>query len=272
MGMNTAARYAVVGNPISQSKSPQIHAMFAAETGAKLVYEKLLASEEGFTELVKNFFLKGGSGLNITVPFKQAAWAMCEQLSPAADRARAVNTLYLRDGELTGANTDGIGLVRDLRDNHGIELSDQRILLLGAGGAVRGVLPALVDETPAAIAVWNRTRERAAALVEEFGDKRVVVIDDLPDRKFDLIINGTSGSMQGRLPEVDAAWLAAGACCYDMVYADETTVFVDWARQAGAAVATDGLGMLVEQAAESFRIWHGVAPDTGPVIKHLRAE
>lgn len=271
--MNTAVRYAVIGNPISQSKSPQIHAMFAAETGAHLVYEKLLASEEGFTELVADFFEKGGSGLNITVPFKQAAWAMCAQLSPAADRSRAVNTLCLRDGELAGANTDGIGLVRDLRDNHGIEIGGRRILLLGAGGAVRGVLPALEEETPSSMTVWNRTAERAAELARDFaGSLTAASFEELRGRQFDLIVNGTSSSLQGSLPEVDEAWLASGCCCYDMVYGDEDTAFVRWARDAGASSAADGLGMLVEQAAESFRIWRGIKPDTVPVITRLRAE
>ena len=271
--MNTApARYAVVGNPVKQSKSPEIHAMFAAQTGEQLTYEALLASEHSFNGLVAEFFRAGGAGLNITVPFKQAAWALCGNLSTGAARSRAVNTLYLRKGELAGANTDGIGLVRDIRDNHGIAIKGRRILLLGAGGAVRGVLPALAEEDPASMTIWNRTPERARELAAEFdGGLTAAELENLRGRQFDLIINGTSGSLHGRLPEVDEAWLAAEACCYDMVYSDQDTVFVNWARQAGAALATDGLGMLVEQAAESFRIWRGVAPQTGPVIDHLRA-
>ncbi len=268
-----ATRYAVVGNPISHSKSPLIHALFARQTGEAITYEALLAPGDGFEALVERFFRAGGGGLNITVPFKQAAWAMCAKLTPNAARSRAVNTLSLRDGQLCGANTDGIGLVRDLRDNLGVELAGRRILLLGAGGAVRGVVPALEEESPASITVWNRTAERAVELARDFaGGLTAASGEALRGRQFDLIVNGTSSSLGGSLPEVDPAWLADGCCCYDMVYSDEETAFTRWARENGAGLAVDGLGMLVEQAAESFRIWRGVAPDTAPVIQHLRAE
>ena len=267
----TRARYAVVGNPVGQSKSPLIHSLFAQQTGEAIAYEALLATTEGFEGLVGEFFREGGSGLNVTVPFKQAAWAMCRQLTPNAARSKAVNTLYRSEGELAGANTDGVGLVRDLRDNLGVGIGGRRVLLLGAGGAVRGVVPALQEEAPAAMTVWNRTRERAVELARDFaGSLTAASMEELRGQQFDLIVNGTSSSLQGDLPEVDAAWLASGCCCYDMVYGDEDTAFVRWARENGAAVAADGLGMLVEQAAESFRIWRGVAPDTGPVIRRLR--
>lgn len=273
MGMSQPpTRYAVVGNPIAQSKSPLIHSLFAQQTGAAISYEALLATTEGFENLVEEYFRDGGGGMNVTVPFKQAAWAMCPRLAVNAARSKAVNTLYHRDGRLNGANTDGIGLVRDLRDNLGIEIGGRRILLLGAGGAVRGVLPALEEASPASMTVWNRTAERAAELARDFAGSLVAAsLEELRGRRFDLIVNGTSSSLQGNLPEVDAAWLASGCCCYDMVYGDEDTAFTRWAREAGAATAADGLGMLVEQAAESFHIWRGVKPDTSPVIQWFRA-
>lgn len=264
-------RYAVVGNPIAQSKSPLIHSLFAQQTGETITYEALLGTAEAFESLVEKFFRDGG-GLNVTVPFKQSAWAMCRQLAPNAARSKAVNTLYMREGELAGANTDGIGLVRDIRDNLGIEIGGRRILLLGAGGAVRGVVPALEEESPASMTVWNRTTERASELARDFaGSLTAASMVELRGQQFDLIVNGTSSSLQGNLPEVDEAWLASGCCCYDMVYGDEDTAFVRWARDAGAAAAADGLGMLVEQAAESFRIWRGILPETDPVIRKLRA-
>ena len=271
--MNTLpARYAVVGNPIAQSKSPLIHSLFAQQTGEAITYEAILGAEDSFESMVGRFFGDGGGGLNVTVPFKQSAWAMCRQLTPNAARSKAVNTLYLREGELVGANTDGIGLVRDFRDNLGIEIGGRRILLLGAGGAVRGVVPALEEESPASMTVWNRTAERASELARDFsGSLTAASIGELRGQQFDLIVNGTSSSLQGNLPEVDEAWLASGCCCYDMVYGDEDTAFVRWARDAGAAAAADGLGMLVEQAAESFRIWRGILPETDPVIRRLRA-
>jgi len=275
--MNTAPdRYAVVGNPISHSKSPLIHSLFAQQTGESISYEALLATSEGFEGLVREFFLGGGRGLNVTVPFKQAAWALCEsgRLAPNAARAKAVNTLHpAKDGGCAGANTDGIGLVRDLRDNLGTTIQGRRVLLLGAGGAIRGVLPALAEESPASITVCNRTADRALELARDFGGGLAVAsIEELRGRHFDLIVNGTSSSLQGGLPALDAAWLADGCCCYDMVYGDTATPFVRWALENGAAAAADGLGMLVEQAAESFRIWRGINPDTTPVIQRLRAD
>lgn len=273
MRMNESpARYAVVGNPIGHSKSPLIHSLFGQQTGEKIIYETLLAPKEGFQEAVRYFFLGGGAGLNVTVPFKQAAWAMSSQMF-GDRRSKAVNTLFLvNGGEYAGANTDGIGIVRDIRDNLGIEIGGRRILLLGAGGAVRGVVPALEEESPASMTVWNRTAERASELARDFaGSLTAASMVELRGQQFDLIVNGTSSSLQGNLPEVDEAWLASGCCCYDMVYGDEDTAFVRWARDAGAAAAADGLGMLVEQAAESFRIWRGILPETDPVIRKLRA-
>ncbi len=268
---NAPARYAVVGNPIGHSKSPLIHSLFARQTGAEISYGKELVSEPDFAAFVETFFHNGGAGLNVTVPFKRHAHALCGKLSENAARSGAVNTLYPIDGSLAGANTDGIGLVRDIRDNLAYAISGKRILLLGAGGAVRGVLPALENESPARMTVWNRTAERAAELARAFdGSLAVTSLEALRGKQFDLIINGTSGSLQGHRPPVDAAWLAPGCCAYDMVYADEETVFLRWAREAGAGLLSDGLGMLVEQAAESFHLWRGIRPDTGPVIQRLR--
>jgi len=275
--MNTAPdRYAVVGNPISHSKSPLIHSLFAEQTGEAILYEPLLATSESFEGLVRDFFAGGGRGLNITVPFKQAAWALCDSshLAPNAARAKAVNTLYpAQGGGCAGANTDGIGLVRDLRDNLGIAIQGRRVLLLGAGGAIRGVLPALAEESPVSMTVCNRTVERAVELERDFGGSLTAAsLEALRGRRFDLIVNGTSSSLQGGLPALDAAWLAYGCFCYDMVYGDTATPFVRWTLENGAAAAADGLGMLVEQAAESFRIWRGIKPDTAPVIQRLREE
>ena len=268
------ARYAVIGNPISHSKSPLIHSLFGRQTGEQIVYETLLATTENFRETVRDFFLAGGAGLNVTVPFKQAAWELSSpsQVPLTVHRSKSVNTMFLvNGGEYAGTNTDGIGLARDLRDNLGIEIGGRRVLLLGAGGAVRGVVPALEEESPASITVWNRTAERAAELARDFGGSLTAAsVEELRGRQFDLIVNGTSSSLQGGLPEVDAAWIASGCCCYDMVYGEEDTPFVRWALDNGAATAADGLGMLVEQAAESFRIWRGVAPNTNPIICQLR--
>lgn len=267
----SAARYAVVGNPISHSKSPLIHSLFARQTGEEISYGKERVKEADFAAFVDKFFRDGGAGLNVTVPFKQHAHALCEKLSGNAARSGAVNTLYPIDGSLAGANTDGIGLVRDIRDNLAYAIRGRRILLLGAGGAVRGVLPALEEESPAGMTVWNRTAERAGELAKAFGGSlSAASLEELRGKPFDLIINGTSGSLQGQLPPVDASWLAPDCCVYDMVYADEETVFLRWARQAGAGLVSDGLGMLVEQAAESFHLWRGVRPETGPVIGRLR--
>ncbi len=273
--MNTAPdRYAVVGNPISHSKSPLIHSLFAEQTGELISYGALLATREGFDSLVREFFLGGGRGLNVTAPFKQAAWALCDssRLAPNAARSKAVNTLYpAKDGGCGGANTDGIGLVRDLRDNLGIVIEGRRVLLLGAGGAIRGVLPALAEQSPASMTICNRTAERAVELARDFGDLGIAAgVNTLRGQQFDLIINGTSSGLQGKLPALDAAWLADDCCCYDMAYGAPATIFPRWALENGAKAAADGLGMLVEQAAESFQIWRGIKPDTDPVIQRLR--
>ncbi|MBA4502938.1 shikimate dehydrogenase [Marinobacterium marinum] len=270
-----ADRYAVFGNPIAHSKSPQIHARFAKQTGQVLTYTAEHIEENDFEAAVERFLQGDGKGLNITVPFKERAWALAQWRSERAELAGAVNTLYrLDDGRIAGDNTDGIGLVRDLADNSGVTLNGARVLVLGAGGAVRGVLQPLLAAGVASILVANRTLARAETLAELFADDsrvRASGFDQVPAEAFDLIINGTSASLQGELPPVPAAAVGASTACYDMMYGAEPTPFCRWASEQGAARVVDGLGMLVEQAAESFRIWRGVQPDTESVIADLRA-
>jgi shikimate dehydrogenase len=268
-------RYGVMGNPIGHSKSPRIHGLFAEQARQRLTYEAILVEMGGFAQAVGNFQGNGGKGLNVTVPFKQDAWELADERSERAELAGAVNTLLLRpDGTRYGDNTDGIGLVRDLRDNLGARITGARLLILGAGGAVRGVLAPLLDEAPERITIANRTVGKAQELAMLFADRghvEGVGFDSLPGRPFDLVINGTSASLQGELPPLPDDLLAPGAWCYDMMYSKEPTIFLRWAATHGAARTVDGLGMLVEQAAESFFLWRGVRPDTGPVIAALRA-
>ncbi|GMQ88601.1 MAG: shikimate dehydrogenase [Gammaproteobacteria bacterium] len=271
---NRADRYAVMGNPIEHSKSPLIHRLFAEQTGQDLVYEAILVDPEGFAEAVTDFIGSAGKGLNVTVPFKQEAWKIADQLSERAQRAGAVNTLQIgNDGKLSGDNTDGVGLVRDLTSNLGLTLTGKQILVLGAGGAVRGILAPLLEQNPSRLLVANRTVGRAQQLATEFsdlGELQGCGFDDLKGTRFDIIINATAAGLQGQVPELPDGIIDSGSCCYDLVYASEPTAFVHYARQHGVQAAFDGLGMLVEQAAESFRIWRGVAPDTAPVIAALR--
>jgi len=266
-------RYAVIGNPIAHSKSPEIHAAFARQTGQRMEYGRLLGSLDDFAGDVRAFIADGGRGLNVTVPFKQQAWALLADRSPRAESAGAVNTIIvLDDGRLHGDNTDGVGLVRDLADNQGFDFAGKRVLLLGAGGAARGVLGALLDAGPATLTIANRTAHKAVDLARAAGDDRVegCGLGDLAGRPFDLIVNATSSGRDGGVPALPAGLLAAGGWTYDMVYGDAPTPFCRWGEAQGAARALDGLGMLVEQAAESFRLWRGVRPDTGPVIAALR--
>jgi shikimate dehydrogenase len=268
-------RYAVMGNPVGHSKSPRIHASFAAQTHQRLTYEAILVDVGGFAQAVGNFQANGGKGLNVTVPFKQDAFDLCDERTPRAEVAGAVNTLVLRaDGSRFGDNTDGVGLVRDLRDNLCAVLAHKRILILGAGGAVRGILSPILDEAPAELVIANRTVGKAQELARPFaarGPVQGVGFEALSGRQFDLVINGTSASLQGELPPLPDELLAPGALCYDMMYGKEPTIFLRWAQAHGAAQAVDGLGMLVEQAAESFFLWRGVRPETRSVIGALRA-
>lgn len=268
--------YAVVGNPISHSKSPRIHSLFASQTGEQLEYTAIQAPEDDFAGTVTDFFQRGGNGLNVTVPFKEQAWKLADRRTERAELAGAANTLYISsEGLLTADNTDGKGLVTDLAANHYVTLAGKRILVLGAGGAVRGVLGPLLAEQPSAVVIANRTVARAEGLVALFepvaGPTRLEACGfEQPSEPFDLIINGTSASLQGDLPPVSANVIGAGTIVYDMMYSLQTTTFNQWALEQGVTRVFDGLGMLVEQAAESFRIWRGVSPQTRPVIDKLR--
>lgn len=268
--------YAVVGNPISHSKSPRIHSLFARQTGEPVEYTAIQAPLDDFAGTVRNFFARGGQGLNVTVPFKEQAWSLAERRTPEAEKAGAANTLY-RDGEglLIADNTDGKGLVTDLTRNHNVNLLGKRLLLLGAGGAVRGVLGPLMASGPAAITVANRTVAKAQALVELFRDEAAGVAFEacgfaVPAEPFDVIINGTSASLQGDLPPLSPNVIGADTVVYDMMYSLTTTTFNQWALDQGAHRVYDGLGMLVEQAAEAFRIWRGIRPQTSAVMDELR--
>lgn len=267
-------RYAVIGNPIEHSRSPLIHRLFAEQTGQEMEYGRILGDPERFGEQVREFLRHGGRGLNVTVPFKESAFRLADERSERAAAAGAVNTLILLDdGRLRGDNTDGIGLVRDLSVNHGLSLAGKRILLLGAGGASRGVARPLLEAGPAQLVIANRTAERAQALAAELeglGQVRGIGLGPLAGMRFDLVINGTAAGLQDRVPDIPDDLLLPGGWCYDMMYSSDATAFVRWGRAHGAAHALDGLGMLVEQAAESFFLWRGVRPQTGPVIERLR--
>jgi shikimate dehydrogenase len=263
-------RYAVFGNPIAHSQSPRIHALFAAQTGQDMSYEALLAPLDGFAAAVRAFVAVGGKGANITVPFKEEAFRLATELTPRARAAGAVNTLSFVDGMIAGDNTDGAGLVRDLKSNLGCDLAGKRILLLGAGGAARGVILPLLEERPAALTIANRTAEKAARLAATF-KLEGGGFDRLAGRSFDLVINATSTGLSDSalpLPATVFAPGTMGGLAYEMLYGRETP-FMAQARAAGCRVA-DGLGMLVEQAAEAFHVWRGVRPATAPVLVALK--
>ncbi|RKZ60712.1 MAG: shikimate dehydrogenase [Gammaproteobacteria bacterium] len=269
-------RYAVFGNPIKHSKSPQIHKLFAEQTGQSLTYTAELAEAGQFDQAIKEFIKNNGKGLNITVPFKEDAWSCATQRSDRAQRAGAVNTLMLQqDGSLFGDTTDGIGLVRDLIQNHNIQIKAKDILLIGAGGAVRGVLEALLEQQPASLLIANRTKQKAVQLANDFSDLGQINgcgLDEINETSFDIVINGTSASLQGDIPPLPETIFKSNACSYDMMYAADATPFMQWSTDNGATKIFDGLGMLVEQAAESFYIWRNVRPETKPVIQNIREQ
>ena len=269
-------QYAVIGNPIEHSKSPRIHAAFASQTGQDIHYDKLFVEQGCLAKAIADFRQQGGKGLNITVPFKNDAFDLADSLTERAQLAGAVNTLVLNDdGTLHADNTDGIGLVRDLTINHGFNLKGARILLLGAGGAVQGVLLPLLQQQPAEIIIANRTVSKAEALCEKFskyGKLSASSFEALDGKSFDGIINGTAASLQGEVPPLPDNILNDDSWCYDMMYSSEPTAFVRWGAKQGAAYSVDGLGMLVEQAAESFSLWRSVQPETTSVINLLRAD
>ncbi len=268
-------RYAVIGHPVAHSRSPAIHEAFAAATGQSLQYERLLAPLDGFVETVSAFAAAGGRGANVTVPFKEAAAAWATTLTPRAQSAGAVNTLIRQADGWLGDNTDGVGLCRDLVDNAGWSLVGQRVLLLGAGGAARGVMAPLFEAGIQSLTLANRTLSRAQQLVDQAGFHALTAVDLAAlrapcDTPFDLIINATSASLQGDVPLLHPTVWHAQTGLYDMMYGHRTA-FLDWGAAQGIAHRRDGLGMLVEQAAESFWCWRGVRPDTKPVLAQLRA-
>ncbi len=277
-----AGRYAVMGNPIAHSRSPFIHRRFAAQTGADIDYRALLVEPRGLAAAIDDFKAADGRGLNITLPFKEEAFALSFERTPRAERAGAVNTLSFEGGVIRGDNTDGIGLVRDI-DRLGARIEGASVLLLGAGGAARGVVGPLMDRGPRRMTIANRSVDRALALADRFADQgtpvealslegltRAFGAGSRPKEGFDLAINATAASLGGELPLLPEGILGPNAVVYDMAYASVPTPFVEWGRAQGATLATDGLGMLVEQAAESFRLWLGISPRTGEVIDELR--
>jgi shikimate dehydrogenase len=274
-------RYAVFGNPVGHSKSPRIHALFAEQTGQDISYQAILAAKDGFAAAVGDFIARGGGparGANVTVPFKEEAFRLSTRRTPRAAAAGAVNTLSFEAGAIIGDNTDGAGLVRDLKNNLGCDPGERRILLLGAGGAARGVILPLLLESPAELVIANRTEETAARVALEFARLPGCAVAVKPDssgfaglagRSFDLVINATSAGLSGAALPLPGSVFGPRCVAYEMVYGKETA-FLHQARQCGARVA-DGLGMLVEQAAEAFLIWRGVRPHTAPVLAALRS-
>ena len=266
-------RYAVFGNPVGHSRSPDIHRQFAEQTGQSLIYTAELVELGQFSEAVTAFATNNGKGLNITVPFKQEAWQLATERSPRAERAGAVNTLLINNNQFFGDNTDGVGFVRDLVDNHNHNINNQHILIVGAGGATRGVIEPILELKPAELVIANRTVEKAWQLAKdfsEFGNISGCSLEALDAQHFDIVINATSASLQGDLPPLPGTLFNENACAYDMMYAACPTPFMQWAKENGAAYVYDGLGMLVEQAAESFRLWRNVSPETRPVIQSIR--
>jgi len=272
MTQQTPDQYRVFGNPIAHSRSPDIHHIFAGKSQQNINYEKQLVDIEGFANAVTDFINQDGKGANVTVPFKEQALALADELTERALLAGAVNTLTFKEGKIFGDNTDGEGLVQDLI-THKVILKKSKILLLGAGGAARGVLLPLLAQNPRAIVITNRTVSKADKLCQHFADNRITTAsyDDLVNQDFDIIINATAASLSGALPPIPSTIINDQVVCYDMVYGKDETPFLQWAKEQGAIKTIDGLGMLVGQAAVSFSIWRGVTPQVQPVIDKLRA-
>ncbi len=272
-GMGTPDQYGVVGHPVAHSWSPFIHGMFAKETAQNLVYRMFDISPDQFRREILRLFTSGVRGLNVTLPHKQAAAELVNELTPRAARAQAVNTIaFFEDTTLLGDNTDGLGLVSDLERNLEVELADKRVLILGAGGAVRGVLGPLLDRDVREILIANRTPVKAHALAAEFSDLGQITgcgFSEVRGPPFDLIINATSASLQGEMPDMPVGLVGEETICYDMAYGRGHTPFTLWAKSLHAARASKGWGMLVEQAAESFLLWRGIRPNTRAVLEAL---
>jgi shikimate dehydrogenase len=269
-------RYAVFGQPINHSKSPRIHRLFAEHTGQQISYEAQEVSADQFLATATAFFAQGGKGLNCTVPLKELAYTFADCKTERGQLAKAINTLAIQsDGSILGDNTDGIGLVRDLTINNDISLTGKDILILGAGGACRGILAPILNEKPGSVVIANRNLSKAENLVADFSHTGFISVsnyDDLLHKKFDLIINATSASLSSKLPPLTRNMLKADGCCYDLAYGNKPTPFVLWGFENDARKSLDGLGMLVEQASEAFFIWRGVYPKTTEVIDLLNAE
>ncbi|ACT05251.1 shikimate 5-dehydrogenase [Dickeya chrysanthemi Ech1591] len=272
--MPVSQSFAVFGHPIAHSKSPRIHSLFAEQTGISLTYERILAPLDGFDSSLKMFFQRGACGANVTAPFKERACAAMDELSERARSAGAVNTIQKKgDGSLYGDNTDGIGLLSDLQQNAFIQ-PHYRVLLVGAGGAARGVIQPLLAYG-CELVIANRTFARAGALAEHFGrygQVSALSMDALSDHRFDLIINATSSGVMGDIPDLPVSLISPDVCCYDMFYQAEPTPFLTWCIQQGAQRYVDGMGMLVWQAAHAFSLWHGIMPDAVPVIRKMKQE
>lgn len=264
-------QYRVFGNPIKHSRSPFIHQSFAKVTKQNLNYQTQLADLDGFANAITEFIAQGGKGANVTVPFKEQALTLADELSDRARLAGAVNTLTFKEGKIYGDNTDGEGLVQDLLRNT-VQLEDSRILLLGAGGAAKGVILPLLAQNPKSITIANRTISKAEKLIEQFNNGKLTAcgFEQTAEQEFDIIINATSASLSGKLPAISTSIIQCNTVCYDMVYGKSLTPFLAWAQLQGASRVIDGLGMLVSQAAESFDIWRGVKPSVEPVLHELR--
>ena len=271
---HSTPNYAVFGNPIEHSKSPQIHKLFAKQTGVSLEYHAIKVPIDKLTSYIELFCSEGGRGLNITVPFKENVCSLCTTLTQRAKISGSVNTIQFNEKmNIHGDTTDGQGLINDLIGNHGVRLEGKSILILGAGGTVKSILERLSNKMIKEIIVANRTVSRAKTLERKFGQKsniKAYSYSELSDHSFDIIINGTSLSLSAELPPISKRNIKENTFCYDLMYSDTGTIFTKWAIENGASKAVDGLGMLVEQAAESFMLWHGTKPDTEPVIKFLR--
>ena len=269
------AEYGVVGHPVSHSRSPFIHGIFAQVTGQNMVYRPHDVHPDELHKFVMDFWRRGGRGLNVTVPHKISASGMVRAMSERAQRAGAVNTLLMDEDGITGDNTDGAGLVRDLTANLNVALGAARILLVGSGGAARGVIAPLLNESPAVLVIAGRSAARAEGLARQFsatGPVQGCGLDSFPPGAFDIVINATSAGLSGEVPAIPASALHPQTFCYDMSYARAGTAFLGWARGMGCTRLAQGWGMLVEQAAESFELWRGVRPPTEQVLAALAAD
>jgi len=274
--MTPIDHYAVFGSPIKHSKSPRIHKLFAEQTLQSLIYDAQEVNAEQFSSSVSHFFANGGKGLNCTLPLKELAWRFADKKTERAELSKAVNTLALQpDGSLLGDNTDGVGLLTDLMNNHLVKLKDQNVLILGAGGASRGIILPILEQNVASLVIANRTIDKAINLANEFVHKGAINgcgFDDLAHQQFDLIINATSSSLSNEIPPLPENILSNNGVCYDLAYGNDPTSFVRWGEKNKAIKSLDGLGMLVEQAAEAFFIWRGVRPITKEIIELLNSE